>query len=424
MFTQITRLSTIAICVVISTSSALTAASGPDNSTETRKPYAKVSDSDSGKVQLNMCERVFTPVDGNGPRIRLVSAIHIADASFYKNMQNRLDSYDTVLFEGVKPAGLDPIDPELNDQGKADATQERIALLLEIIEHYHAATHQLPSSFDDLLESDDTRIAAMVRSTMQDGWGEEFTIELIHLDLNDEQSKQVDITSTGNDRKIGGQGLATDIKLSSRSYTENEKRKPTPEGIQSQLANALRVSFQLDEMDTTKSNWINADIDINELQKQLAEQGEDNAQILKLLEGDSFQAKIIGFALKFVSRSPTMSSMMKLAMMDMLALIESTDMLAQFDAVNNVILHGRNDIVIEYLKAELANNKSTEDIAIFYGAAHMPGLEDVITSELGYQYDSDIWTPAMTVDIEDTGLSKTQIKMMRNMIKSSLEQQF
>ncbi|MDF1810330.1 MAG: type II secretion system protein GspG [Phycisphaerales bacterium] len=424
MFTQITRLSTIAICALVGSSSVLYASNGPDNSTESPKPYAKVIESDSSEVQLQMCERVFTSADGNGPRIRLVSAIHIADASFYKEMQNRLDSYDTVLFEGVKPAGLDPIDSELDDQSKADATQDRINLLFEIIEHYHAATHQLPSSFDDLLDSDDSRIAAMVGSTMQDGWGSEFIIELIHLDLNDEQSKQVDITSTGSDRKIGGQGLATDIKLSSRSYTENEKRKPTPEGIQSQLANALRVSFQLDEMDTSRKNWINADIDINELQKQLSAQGEDNAQILKLIEGDSFQAKIIGFALKFVSRSPTMSSMMKLAMMDMLALVESSNMLEQFDAVNNVILLGRNDIVIDYLKAELAKNKNVEDIAIFYGAAHMPGLEEVITSQLGYQFDSDIWTTAMTVDIEETGLSKTQIKMMRNMIKSSLEQQF
>jgi len=65
-----------------------------------------------------------------------------------------------------------------------------------------------------------------------------------------------------------------------------------------------------------------------------------------------------------------------------------------------------------------------EDIAIFYGAAHMPGLEETIIKDLGYEFESDTWTQAMAVSTEETGLSAGQIKMMRNMIKNALEQQF
>jgi hypothetical protein len=388
------------------------------------EPYARVIESDSGLVALEMAQKTFVPISGEGPKIHLLAAIHIADADFYHTMQRTLESYDAVLFEGVKPAGLDPIDPELDDTAKADATTDRLNLLLEIVDRYHATTNELPMSFDDLLKSEDPRIAAIVRSIETDGWGKQITLRKVNIDYGDSQTQQIALTSTGADRKIGGTGADTDISLISRTYSPDDPTKPAPEGIQTQLANALHVSFQLDEMDTTNPDWINADIDIKELQEQLDALGEDNAMILKLIEGESFSAKLMGFVLKFVARSPTMSSMMKLVMMDMLAMMETTNMFAQFDAIEKVILKGRNATVIEYLKAELAAHPENKDIAIFYGAAHMPGIEEVITSELGYKYESTTWTPAMSVNTKDTGLTESQIKMMRKMIQNSLENQF
>ncbi len=391
------------------------------SSIQAADPYARITQTPRGLVTLEMCERTFKPVSGDAPRIHLVSAIHIADRSFYQTMQEVLESYDRVLFEGVKPAGLDPIDPMLDDQAKANATADRLDLLIDIVARYHDHTGKLPESFDDLLASDDPRIAAIVESIAADGWGEPIKLDQITTTLDDAPARAIRLVSTGADFIPGGEALNADII---RSWTPEPagSKEPAPEGIQSQLARALRVSFQLDEMDMTDPDWINADIDINQLQAQLDEMGEDNAMILKLIEGESFQAKLIGFVLKFVERSPTMSAMMKLVMMDMLALVESTEMLSQFEAIEKVILHGRNDIVIEYLKEELADNSDAKDIAIFYGAAHMPGIEEVILNELGYAFESNTWTPAMRVNTKDTGLSDGQIKMMRRMIKNSLEE--
>lgn len=387
------------------------------------EPYARVTETDVGDVTLEMCERAFIPTSGDGPKIHLVSAIHIADKAFYQSMQDLLESYDIVLFEGVKPAGLDPIDPQLDDQAKANATADRLELLTQIVARYHDQTGKFPESFDDLLKSEDTRIAAIVQSISTDGWGEPITIGHALSKQDQLTFGKVIFTSTGADFIPGGDGLNADINKS-WSPEPNRSRKSAPVGIQTQLANALHVDFQLDAMEMTGKGWINADIDINQLQEQLDEMGEDNAMILKLIEGESFQAKIIGFVLKFVERSPTMSSMMKLAMMDMLAMIETTNMLSQFDAIEKVILHGRNDVVIEYLKAQLAANPDANDIAIFYGAAHMPGIEEVILKDFGYEFESNTWAPAMTVNTNDTGLTQGQIKMMRNMIKNSIENQF
>lgn len=388
-------------------------------------PYARVTESDAGEVTLEMCERAFVPIDGDGPRIHLISAIHIADKPFYEGMQALLESYDSVLFEGVKPAGLDAIDPSLDDQAKADATTVRLELLVVLTDMFYQTNHRLPENIDDMIEHSDSQIGAAVRSIRTDGWGHSIATSNAKTFKDEELTKHtVGFTSLGADQAIGGDGLDADIVRTTESYLPSDKLTQTPDGIQTLMANALHVAFQLDEMDMTERGWINADIDIATLQEQLAEMGEDNAMILQLIEGNSFQAKVIGFVLKFIERSPTMSSMMKLAMMDMLALIETSDMMSQFGAIEEVILNGRNDIVVEYLKAELAAHPEHNDIAIFYGAAHMPGIEEVILGELGYEFESNTWAQAMTVNTKDTGLSQGQIKMMRNMIKNSLEKQF
>ena len=386
-------------------------------------PYARVVDADDGAVTLEMCTRSFEPVGDDAPRIHLVSAIHIADASYYAAMQRTLESYDTVLFEGVKPAGLDPIDPDLPDEAKAEATRERIGLLLEIADRHHARTGELPRELGDLKESEDPRIAAVVGSIEDDGWGNSFILMHTQVTMMGDETQTLTVISRGADGQMDGQGFNADIEIESEPYTPGRAPSESSEGIQAQLAKALRVAFQLDEMDTTDPGWVNADMDINQLQRALAEHGGDSGMILTMLEGESFSAKVVGFVLGFVARSPQLSSMMKLVLIDMLAAAEESGILEQQEAINAVIVEGRNAVVIDYLEKELAAHPEHDDIAIFYGAGHMSGLEKSIV-DMGYRVKSNTWTPAMTVDIAETGLTKGQVRMMRTMIKSSLEQQF
>lgn len=385
------------------------------------EPYARVSEQPSGAVVLEMCTRTFERPDA--PSVHLVSAIHIADAPYYEAMQELLNQYDTVLYEGVKPAGLDPIDPELDDEAKIEATRDRLELLVSIAQRYRIDHGELPANFIELQNADDPRIAAIVKSARTDAWGQNFATESAKVMTEDRKTSSITFTSYGADRKVGGEGINADItQTATFEFNEGDKPEVSPQGIQTQLANALRVSFQLDEMDTTGNNWVNADMDINQLQQALSEYGDDSLAILDMLEGQSFSAKIAGFVLGFVARSPQLSSMMKLVMMDMLALVETSGVLEQQEAMHKVIVEGRNDVVIDYLKETLAKNPDDQDIGIFYGAGHMPGLEASLIN-MGYAPAGDHWTAAMVVDPKDTGLSEAQIKMMRNMIKSSLQQQ-
>ena len=387
------------------------------------EPYSRVVEQESGDIVLEMCSRTFENPEGEHPRVHLVSAIHIADPTYYESMQAQLNSYDTVLFEGVKPAGLDPIDPDLDDQAKIEATRDRLKLLADIAQRYRVTHGEFPQNFDALGKAEDPRIAAIVRSIRMDAWGRKFATEHAITMIDDRKSSEITFTSYGADQQPGGEGINADIsETAHHDFNEGDAPEKTPEGIQTQLAKALRVSFQLDEMDTTNPGWINADMDINQLQHALSEYGDDSLAILDMLEGESFSAKIAGFVLGFIARSPQLSSMMKLVMMDMLALVETTNIMEQQEAMQAVIVDGRNEVVIEYLKDTIAAHPGYDDIAIFYGAGHMPGLEESLV-EMGYAPTGDTWATAMTVNPEDTGLSPAQVKMMRNMIKGSLQQQ-
>ena len=43
------------------------------------------------------------------------------------------------------------------------------------------------------------------------------------------------------------------------------------------------------------------------------------------------------------------------------------------------------------------SDPNIKNIAIFYGAAHMPGLERVILGELGFQRSSERWLSAWEI---------------------------
>lgn len=387
------------------------------------EPYTRVQERPNGEIVLEMCTRTFESKNPEAPRIHMVSAIHIADAGYYGEMQELLNSYDTVLFEGIKPAGLDPIDPDLDDESKVRATQERLDLLVQVASMYRASHGHYPSNFDELASSEDRRVASLVDSVRTDAWGNTIATRNSMRIVDDVKSTQIEYVSYGADGEEGGEGINADLSSASEPVDPDAAPPQSPEGIQTQLANALRVTFQLDAMDTTNPAWVNADMDINQLQHALSEYGEDSSELLNMLDGNSFSAKLAGFILNFISRSPQLSSMMKLMLMDMLEFAEQSDLLEQqLDATHKVIVEGRNDVVIEYLHETIADHPEYKDIAIFYGAGHMVGLEEDLI-EMGYTPSGDHWTQAMLVRPEDTGLSKGQVKMMRNMIKSSLHQQ-
>lgn len=62
----------------------------------------------TGRQEGRLQASIVRLKDGNGRIVDLVSAVHIADATYYAELKRRFTKYDAVLYEMVKPEGADP----------------------------------------------------------------------------------------------------------------------------------------------------------------------------------------------------------------------------------------------------------------------------------------------------------------------------
>ena len=65
------------------------------------EPVMKVVQTAPASYELQLASRTFVPLSGQGPKVRLVAAIHIADRAYYQKVQGILDTDTVVLYEGV-----------------------------------------------------------------------------------------------------------------------------------------------------------------------------------------------------------------------------------------------------------------------------------------------------------------------------------
>lgn len=70
--------------------------------------FARVDTDDNGRPRaLQLAIAHYEPADGRaaGTAVDLVSAVHVGDASYYADLNERFTGYDTVLYELVAPEG-------------------------------------------------------------------------------------------------------------------------------------------------------------------------------------------------------------------------------------------------------------------------------------------------------------------------------
>ncbi len=399
------------------------AASGPQSSSppptissaSPTAPYARAVSADDGSVTLELCTRRFDPADGKGPTVHLVSAMHIADRAFYEAMQERLDRCDVVLFEGVKPAGAGAFAADLDEVGKINATTRRMEFLQLVVGATRDKLGHHPKDLDELANSGSHRYRAIIESSLTDAWGRRFTYEIVTAPVIEGGATQpgmfARLVSHGNDPA----SAADDIVVDGTPVQPTKSASSGGANIQAQLAKMLGVSFQLDLMDSGKPNWRNSDMSVDEVRERLEKAGPGAAAILSLLDGSSLQAKLASFFLGIMSQSKSLSGIVKMAMVDLLA--ANTDGLSAGipggEAAQRVIIDDRNAVVLADLKAIIAQEPAVQSVAIFYGAGHMPAFETSLTKDLGYRPAGDEWTAAMRADPKDAGMSAKEAARMR-----------
>jgi hypothetical protein len=388
-----------------------------------------VEEKDGETLKLQLVSREYRVAGKEGPSVFLTGAVHVADAAFYKEIQEFLDAKDVVLFEGVKPPGagrLDhgPVKPD--DETLAKATTRRIRFVATFVEKYKREHGAYPASFKELAEGVDGRMAKLLEGCTVDAWGRPLLLTVTTPAPPAEPGSDVrafDVKSLGADGKVGGEGPQADLAFADQPALKRAEIVEG-EGIQRQLASALRLKFQLDAMDETKPNWRNSDLSVDQVMDRLEAGGGEGEQLLSLVGGGGLMDSVLGVAAKLVGMSKTLSTMLKLVMVDMLS--QADQLLGNagpMQEMMKVIIEDRNEVVVSDLARVLRDEPQLKTIGVIYGAGHLADMDARLRKELAMEPVGETWFTAITVHVGDAGLSAEEAREMRTMMRNQIERQ-
>ena len=163
------------------------------------------------------------------------------------------------------------------------------------------------------------------------------------------------------------------------------------------MKNMLGLSFQLDEVDYAARNFVHADLSPQELTQSMRDRGES----LYVYFWRLFYASMNQYA-----RDPLgLGDMQKLSAMlsgssdnrfKVMLAYELVDMDRYREILgedeDSAVIGARNQRAIDVLREQLKAGR--RQLAIFYGVAHMPDMEQRLTEQLGFTYLDTTWVDA------------------------------
>jgi hypothetical protein len=177
--------------------------------------------------------------------------------------------------------------------------------------------------------------------------------------------------------------------------------------LQHSAGKHLDLAFQLGAIDYTAKNMVHADASAEEFARMQQERGEN---LLTLFVG-AMQAQM-----KAQADPRHRAAMQELDTFGLIRILMSQDSAAAFKKAlaknfdqmesmtaameapgGSAILSGRNEVVLKKAREVLANRKQRR-IAVFYGGAHMPGIEALLVKELGARTAGEEWLAAWTMN--------------------------
>lgn len=186
-----------------------------------------------------------------------------------------------------------------------------------------------------------------------------------------------------------------------------EGSRPTP-GQQSSgllsffqrgIKTALDLEFQLDGVDYTPDNFVHADLDPDTFARLMEERGESIFILLLRAmamdfargRGEDETAEIRPFDIVTAFRNREGRHALRLLFAGQMTQIENVA--AGFGGPDgeSVLVEGRNKRALEVLKEQMAKGK--KKLAIYYGAAHMPDMEERLLA-MGFTKTGERWLRA------------------------------
>jgi hypothetical protein len=222
-----------------------------------------------------------------------------------------------------------------------------------------------------------------------------------------------------------------------------EKHASDGPSMQVTMAKSLGLVFQLDAIDYDRTNFLNSDLSIREIQNLMAgvekntpapPPGEGSAPgnpsfgyLMQIMDESSLLGSLMKMGMQFIGSNPKLQAMAKLTLIETLGRLkgefsEMRGLTPDLKQLIKVLIDARNQNVVEDLKIELTTIPRRGSIAVFYGTGHMENMQKRITSELNYQPAGEIWLTAFSVDVKKSGLSASEVQVVRNLVEWQMNQ--
>jgi hypothetical protein len=168
--------------------------------------------------------------------------------------------------------------------------------------------------------------------------------------------------------------------------------------LQLSMKNVLELKFQLDCVDYRKSNFVHADMTPEEFAKSMSDRGESFGQMFLRMLGQSIamqskdparsgDAQLLAALLDPKRRALRLKRVMAKQFKDMEGAASALD-----GPDGSTILTERNKAALRVLAKQIDAGKAR--IAIFYGAAHLPDMEERLIAEFDLQRTGTTWLTA------------------------------
>jgi hypothetical protein len=204
--------------------------------------------------------------------------------------------------------------------------------------------------------------------------------------------------------------------------------------LQSAMAAALGLVFQLDAIDYQRPNFRHSDLSVSQLRQLILSQqtspgqpgaSESFEDLLSLMEGNSWFDWLIQATLRFLGASPKFQALGRLALIDLLGQIQGDPsrlegLPPELDQLLHVLLERRNEKVVADLKSELPRFGPHSSIAVFFGTGHMPDLQKRLTTQLQFRPGKEVWFTAFAVDLARANVSAADRAFVDNFVQWQL----
>jgi hypothetical protein len=205
---------------------------------------------------------------------------------------------------------------------------------------------------------------------------------------------------------VADPATAESLKDSKPSAAASGSAEPTnPLRImQKMMGTALKLTFQLDQIDYSKKNFVHADMSPDEFSEEMKKRGENMMSMFaKAMEAERESGGGMTKGLEEIDPNQMLMMLMTGAGSDSLKIIlakafdDSESMIGKFEgAEGSSILDGRNEKALAKLKEVVESGR--KKVGIFYGAGHLPGMQQQLLKQ-GWKVTEESWLPAWTMKL-------------------------